>query len=85
MKEVIEAGGYDLSTVEDAQWLVSKQAEFDELVDQAEDLIEEFDRLEYMAELAQEEADEARKAMLEDGQPEGDFSGASEDPIWGGR
>lgn len=31
--EVIEAGGYDLTTVEDANWLLSKQSEFEELID----------------------------------------------------
>jgi len=39
--EVIEHGGYDLEIVEDAQWLVSKQAEFEELIEKAEALIEE--------------------------------------------
>lgn len=43
--EVIEAGGYDLSTVEDAQWLVSKQNEFEELIKQAENLIEESEEI----------------------------------------
>lgn len=41
LQEVIEAGGYDLSTVEDAQWLVSKKSEFEELIESAETLIEE--------------------------------------------
>ena len=41
--EVIEAGGYDLSTKEDAEWLLSKQTEFEELVEQAEELIESSD------------------------------------------
>lgn len=39
--EVIEAGGYDLTTVEDANWLLSKQNEFEELIEQAEELIDE--------------------------------------------
>ncbi len=39
--EVIEAGGYDLGTKEDAIWLLSKQTEFKELVEQAEELVEE--------------------------------------------
>ena len=39
--EVIEAGGYDLTTPEDANWLLSKQSEFDELIEAAEELIEE--------------------------------------------
>ena len=37
--EVIEAGGYDLSTEEDARWLLSQVNQFEELVTQAEDLI----------------------------------------------
>lgn len=43
LREVIEAGGYDLTTLEDAQWLVSKQSEFDELVEEAELTIEQFE------------------------------------------
>lgn len=43
--EVIEAGGYDLSTTEDANWLLSKQSEFEELVEQAEKIIEESEDL----------------------------------------
>lgn len=39
--EVIEAGGYDLTTKEDATWLLSKRSEFDELVEKAEELTEE--------------------------------------------
>lgn len=38
--EVIEAGGYNLDTIEDAQWLLSKQSEFTDLVEQAEELLE---------------------------------------------
>lgn len=41
LREVIEAGGYDLSTVEDANWLLSKRSEFEELVEAAETLVEE--------------------------------------------
>ena len=43
--EVIEAGGYDLSTVEDANWLLSRQNEFEELIEQAENLIEESEEI----------------------------------------
>ena len=39
--DVIEAGGYDLTTKEDAIWLLSKQSEFEALVEQAEEVIEE--------------------------------------------
>ena len=38
--EVIEAGGYDVTTYEDALWLLSKQSEFDELIEQAEEVID---------------------------------------------
>ena len=43
--EVIEAGGYNLSTVEDANWLLSTQNEFEELIEQAENLIEESEEI----------------------------------------
>lgn len=39
--EVIEAAGYDLNTVEDAEWLLTKQSEFEELVEAAEELVDE--------------------------------------------
>ncbi len=38
LKEVIEAGGYDLNTYEDAICLLSKRREFEELVEKAEEL-----------------------------------------------
>ena len=40
LAEVIEAGGYDLTTLEDARWLVGKQSEFEQLVEEAEETIE---------------------------------------------
>ncbi len=39
--EVIEAAGYDLTTKEDAIWLLSKQREFEELIERAEELTED--------------------------------------------
>lgn len=41
LQEVIETGGYDLTTLEDARWLVSTQSEYAELIEQAEELIEQ--------------------------------------------
>lgn len=41
--DVIEYGGYDLSTKEDARWLLSKQSEFEELIKKAEKVLEEFE------------------------------------------
>lgn len=41
LASVIEHGGYDLSTLEDAQWLVATQQEYAELIEAAEELIEE--------------------------------------------
>lgn len=53
--EVIEAGGYNLSTLEDAIWLKSKEKEFDELLDAAEAMINEAEERETAeAELAYE-------------------------------
>lgn len=39
--EALEGAGYNLSTPEDATWLLSKRNEFEELVEQAEILLEE--------------------------------------------
>lgn len=44
--EVIEAGGYDLTTVEDANWLLSKQSEFEELIEQAQEVVDNADESE---------------------------------------
>ena len=44
--EVIEAGGYDLDTVEDAKWLLSQQSEFDELIEQAQEVVDNADESE---------------------------------------
>ena len=41
LHEVIEAGGYDLSTVEDANWLLSTQVEYEQLIEKAQELVEE--------------------------------------------
>lgn len=34
--EVIETAGYDINTYEDAEWLLSKESEFEELIGKAE-------------------------------------------------
>lgn len=44
--EVIEAGGYDLNTEEDARWLLGKQSEFESLVESAQELVDKADELE---------------------------------------
>lgn len=46
LREVIEAAGYDLLTKEDALWLLSQQNNWDELVEEAEDRIEEIEEIE---------------------------------------
>lgn len=38
--EVVEAGGYDITTREDALWFISKMGEFAELLEQAQDLLD---------------------------------------------
>ena len=35
LQEVIESSGYNLNTVQDSIWLLSKQREFEELIDKA--------------------------------------------------
>lgn len=39
LREVIEAAGYDITTLADAKWLVCQEVEFDRLLDEAEELI----------------------------------------------
>lgn len=41
--EVIEAAGYDLTIREDAIWLLSKRSEFEYLVEQAEELVDNYE------------------------------------------
>ena len=43
--ELISTAGYDLSTKEDATWLLSQVSQFEELVVKAEDLLEETETL----------------------------------------
>jgi len=38
--EVIEAGGYNLSTEEDAIWLLSVETQFAELIEKAHELVD---------------------------------------------
>lgn len=44
--EVIEAGGYDLNTEDDAKWLLSQVNQFEELVVKAEDMLEAIEEAE---------------------------------------
>lgn len=44
--EVIEHSGYDLTTVEDARWLLSNRTEFEHLIEEAEALVEEAEEAE---------------------------------------
>lgn len=41
LAEVVESGGYDLTTLDDAQWLLAQQSNFDELVEEAELVIKQ--------------------------------------------
>lgn len=38
--EVLEDDGYDLSTKDDALWLLSNQSEFERLISEAEEVVE---------------------------------------------
>lgn len=44
--EVIEVGGYDLTTLEDAQWLLATQYEYEELIEQAKEVVDKADESE---------------------------------------
>lgn len=44
--EVIEAGGYDLSTEDDAKWLLAQVNQFEELVEKAKDMLEAIEEAE---------------------------------------
>ena len=41
LSEVISAGGFDLTKVEDAKWLVAQVNQFEDMIEAAENLIEE--------------------------------------------
>lgn len=43
LSEVIEAGGYDLTSYDDAQWLLSTQSEYENLVEEAQELVDKID------------------------------------------
>ncbi len=50
--EVIEAGGYDLSTIEDAKWLISQEINFEYLLQKAKKMVNaEEERLADIAEV----------------------------------
>jgi hypothetical protein len=56
LKEVLESADYDFTTLDDAQWLISQVAQFEQLVIEAEDFIsEEQDRID-AEELAESKA-----------------------------
>lgn len=40
IRELIEGGGFDLSTFEDANWLLAQRNQFEELVEKAEAIIQ---------------------------------------------
>ena len=71
--EVIEHGGYDLNTLEDARWLKSKESEWDDLLEKAEAMIEEAEEkenaeaeAEYQARFGDEPDDDYHKDMQEE-------------------
>ena len=39
--EVIESAGYDITTPDDANWLLSKRTEFEQLIEEAEKVMED--------------------------------------------
>lgn len=59
LREIVEAAGYDLSSKEDAQWLISTQEEYDDLLDEAEELINTDELEDEVEAVNAAEADEA--------------------------
>jgi hypothetical protein len=43
LREVIEAGGYDLTTIDDARWLLAQRHLFEEMIADAEEVVEEYE------------------------------------------
>lgn len=71
LREVIEAGGYDINKIEDARWLKSKQSEFEELIEHVELVIEQDDE----AKDAELEAEYKKAFPDEDDQLNEDYLG----------
>lgn len=57
LREVIEAGGYDLTNIDDIKWLRSKAEEIEELMIEAEDAIEKANDLAEINSLKEELSD----------------------------
>ena len=47
LSEVLQGAEYDLTTVEDARWLLGTQREYSELIEAAEELIYDYEEAEY--------------------------------------
>ena len=62
LKEVIQSAGFDLDEVEDAEWLISREDEFDDLVEQARDLIDYHEEHNRFDEVHRDECEECRDA-----------------------
>ena len=63
--EVIEAGGYDLATIDDANWLLSVKDEMEELVEKAEATIEKAELEAELESLREELEDDLTPDMRE--------------------
>ena len=53
IREVIEAGGYDLTKIEDMRWVTNQMHNWDDLLEECLNKVEEYD--DEMAEIAERE------------------------------
>lgn len=58
ISEVIESAGYVLNNVEDCRWLLAQKDEFNEICEEAEKLIDEYEEKEYQTLLDEDDEEE---------------------------
>ena len=62
LKEVIQSAGFDLEKVEDAEWLLTREEEFCELIEQAQDLVDYHEEHSRFDEKHRKECEECQRA-----------------------
>lgn len=62
LKEVITSAGFDLDKVEDAEWLLTREEEFCELIEQAQDVVDYHEEHSRFDEKHREECEECQRA-----------------------
>lgn len=57
LEEALEGAGYSLDNVDDCEWLIGKQEEFEELVDKALDLLDLYYNYQDCKEISEDEGE----------------------------